>query len=247
MENLDLNTILLTSVVGYLIGAVSSARIVTRLFGKGKKAAESTELSLDGSEQKMVLKTVSATSVSVHIGSKYGFLTYVLDVVKVFVPIMVVKTIYADQVYFLFTAFAALVGHVWPVYYKFRGGRGISIIYGTLFAIDWIGVFATSIPGMLIGLVVLRDMLSAYFLGVLFVIPWLWFRTHNVYYLYFAIAANVVFAIAMIPEIKRWMVVRRDSKWGDPTKTMELSGMGRGLLKMGRKMGLIKNPENKST
>jgi len=246
MEGLDFGIVLLSSVVGYLIGAVSSARIVTRIFGRGRKAVESTELSLDGSEQKMVLKTVSATSVSVHIGSKYGFLTYVLDVIKVFVPIMVVKAIFSGQIYFLFTAFAALVGHVWPIYYRFRGGRGISVIYGTLFAIDWIGVFATSIPGMLIGLVVLRDMLSAYFLGVLFVIPWLWFRTHNVYYLYFAIAANVVFTLAMIPEIKRWLVVRRDSEWGDPTKTMELSGMGRGLLKMGRKLGLIKDPGNKS-
>ncbi|MGD8921637.1 MAG: glycerol-3-phosphate acyltransferase [Candidatus Zixiibacteriota bacterium] len=244
MENLNISIVVLTLVVGYLIGAVSSARIVTRLFGKGKKTVENTELSLNGSDQKMVLKTVSATSVSVHIGSKYGFLTYVLDVIKVFVPVMIVKAIYPGQIYFLFTAFGALVGHVWPIYYGFRGGRGISVIYGTLFAIDWIGVFATSIPGMLIGLILLRDMLSAYFLGVLFVIPWLWFRTHNVYYLYFAIAANVVFTLAMIPEIKRWIVVRKDSEWGDPTKTMELSGMGRGLLKMGRKMGWIKKREN---
>ena len=246
MENLNVNIVLIASVAGYLIGAVSSARIITRLFGKGKRAVENTELSLNGTDQKMVLKTVSATSVSIHIGSKYGFLTYVLDVIKVFAPVMIFKTIYADQIYFLFTAFTALVGHVWPIYYRFRGGRGISVIYGTLFAIDWIGVFATSIPGMLIGLILLRDMLSAYFLGVLFVIPWLWFRTHNLYYLYFAVAANVVFTLAMIPEIKRWIVVRRDSEWGDPTKTMELSGMGRGLLKMGRKLGLIKTSNRKS-
>jgi glycerol-3-phosphate acyltransferase PlsY len=243
MEDLDIRVILLVSAAGYLIGAISSARIVTRLFGKGEKATESTELSLDGSDEKMILKTVSATSVSAHIGSKYGFLTYVLDVAKVFVPIIVVKTTFADETYFLFTAFAALIGHVWPIYYRFKGGRGISVIYWTLFAIDWIGVFATSIPGMLIGLIVLRDMLSAYFLGVLFVIPWLWFRTQDVYYVYFAIAANIVFTIAMMPEIKRWLVVRRDSNWGDPTKTMELSGMGRGLLKMGRKLGLIENPD----
>lgn len=246
MENLELNTVIFTSIIGYLIGAVSSARIVTHIFGKGVKALEHTELELDGSEKKMVLKTVSATSVSMQIGSKYGFLTYVLDVLKVFIPIMIVKIIYPDQLYFLLTAFAALIGHIWPVYYKFNGGRGISVIYGTLFAIDWIGVFATSIPGMLIGLIVLRDMLSAYFLGVLFVIPWLWFRTHNVYYLYFAIAANIIFTIAMIPEFKRWLAVRKDTKWGDPTRTMELSGMGRGLLKMGRKFGFIKKSDSQS-
>ncbi|MBD3169017.1 MAG: hypothetical protein GF307_06005 [candidate division Zixibacteria bacterium] len=241
MENWQINTVILSSAIGYFIGAVSSARIVISIFGHGKKTAEETELSLDGSDEKMVLKTVSASSVSIQIGAKYGFLTYVLDVLKVFAPVMIIKMIYTTQPYFLLTAFFALVGHIWPVYHKFKGGRGISAIYGTLFAVDWLGVFATSIPGMLLGLVVLRDMLSAYILGVLFIIPWLWFRTHNIYYLIFAIAANIVFIIAMIPEIKRWMKIRRDGSWGDPTQTMQLSGMGRGLLKMGKKLGLIKD------
>jgi glycerol-3-phosphate acyltransferase PlsY len=178
-------------------------------------------------------------------GAKFGFMTYVLDVVKVIVPVLFFKYWFREQSYFLYAAFFALVGHVWPVYYRFRGGRGISAIYATLIAIDWIGLFATSIPGMLIGLIVLRDMLSAYVLGVLFIIPWLWFRTHNVDYLMFAIAANMVFLIAMIPEIKRWIKIRRDIKWGDPTQTMQLSGMGRGLLKMAKKLGLLKDQSEK--
>jgi len=237
--------IIMASIVGYILGAISSARIVTRLFGKGQKAIENTELRLDGSDEKMILKTVSASSVSVQIGAKFGFLTYMLDMVKVIIPVLYFKISYDGQPYFLFTAFFALVGHVWPAYYKFKGGRGISAIYATLIAIDWIGLFATSIPGMIIGLAILRDMLSAYVLGVLFIIPWLWFRTHNVYYLIFAIAANIVFLVAMIPEIKRWIKIRKDSKWGDPTETMQLSGMGRGLLKMARKMGLIKDRTDK--
>ena len=244
---MGIEIIILASAVGYFLGAISSARIVTRLFGKGRKAAESTELMLDGSDEKMVLKTVSASSVSVQIGAKYGFLTYFLDVVKVVVPVLFFKYWFLDQSYFLLTAFFALIGHIWPVYYKFKGGRGISAIYATLIAIDWIGLFATSIPGMLIGLILLKDMLSAYVLGVLFIIPWLWYRTHNVDYLIFAIAANVVFLIAMIPEIKRWIKIRRDSKWGDPTQTMQLSGMGRGLLKMARKLGFLKEQPEKKT
>ena len=146
---MDIKIVLLASAVGYFIGAVSSARIITGLFGRGQKALEKTELSLDGSDKKMVLKTVSASSVSVQIGARYGFMTYVLDVIKVFVPVMAFKQIYPDQPYFLFTAMAALVGHIWPVYYRFKGGRGISAIYGTLFAIDWIGVFATSILSLI--------------------------------------------------------------------------------------------------
>ena len=234
---------ILASAVGYLVGAVSSARIIIRLFGKGQKVVEDTELSLKGTDEKMVLKTVSASSVSVQLGSTYGFLTYVCDMLKVIVPVLFFKLWFTEQPYFLLTAFFALVGHVWPVYYTFRGGRGLSVIYATILVIDWMGFFATSIPGMVIGLVVLKDMLCAYVLGVLFIIPWLWFRTHNVYYLLFAVAANIVFLLAMLPEIKRWITVRRDRQWGDPAQAMQLSGMGRGLLQMAKKLGLYKQQQ----
>jgi glycerol-3-phosphate acyltransferase PlsY len=188
----------------------------------------------------MHLKTVSATTVSVKAGAKYGFITYVMDVVKIAVPMAIIRIAFPGSYYYLVFAAMGVVGHVWPIYYKFRGGRGISTIYGSVFVIDWIGVFITAIPGMLFGLVVLRDILTAYMAGVILLIPWLWWRTKDISILIYVIFVNIIFVIAMIPEIKAWMKIRKEDKWDDPTVVMQLSGMGRGLLKMAKKFGLIK-------
>ena len=53
-----------------------------------------------------------------------------------------------------------------------------------------------------------------------------------------AVFLNIVFMIGMIPETRQWFRIRRENKWNDTTEVMQLSGMGRGLLKMARKLGL---------
>lgn len=183
---------------------------------------------------------VSATTIGRHLGARYGFLTMVLDMLKIIVPTVATKHLFPEFPYFLFVAGFGMVGHIWPVYHGFKGGRGILAVFGGMMAIDWIGAFATSIGGYLFGLVVLRDVLSAYAAPVILIIPWLWFRTHDPYYLGYAVFVNVVFGIAMIPEIRNWISLRKDPQWRDPTKVLELSGMGRGVLKAGRALGLIK-------
>jgi glycerol-3-phosphate acyltransferase PlsY len=237
---------LLATIAGYLIGSVSSARLVTRIFAPGKPLPEKTVLSLEGSDKTLSSGTISATTVSHHIGSKYGFITYVLDVLKVTIPTLVIKILFPEQPYFLFVATAGLIGHIWPVYHKFKGGRGVSAIYGGLFVLDWIGVFATSILGMLVGLVVFRDVIVAYMAGVWLIIPWLWFRTHNIHYVLYAVVVNIIFAIAMIPEWKNWIKIKKEEKWDDPVEVFQLQGMGRGLIKMAKKLGILKKKaENK--
>ena len=99
------------------------------------------------------------------------------------------------------------------------------------------------IPGMLIGLLVFRDVCMAYMTGVFLVIPWLWFRTHDLNALFYAVFVNIIFAIAMIPEIKNWMRIKHEEKWDDPVEVIQLSGMGRGIVKMARKLGVLKKTE----
>jgi hypothetical protein len=115
-----------------------------------------------------------------------------------------------------------------------------------MFVIDWIGVFATSLGGMVFGLAIVRDMLVAYLAGVWFLIPWLWFRTHDLNYLLYAIAINIVLNVATIPEIKKWIKITREGKWSETAEVMQLTGMGRGILKFAQKTGLAKkqNPDS---
>jgi len=150
--------------------------------------------------------------------------------------VLAVKSVLNDHPYFLITAVTGVIGHIWPLYYGFKGGRGISAIFGGVFVIDWIAVLATSLGGMIFGLLIVRDMLVAYMAGIWFLIPWMWFRTHDIYYLLYAVAVNIVFNIATIPEIKKWIKITREGKWSETANVMQLTGMGRGILKMAKKL-----------
>jgi glycerol-3-phosphate acyltransferase PlsY len=237
---MNTTTLVISALAGYLIGAISSARLVTRLIAPGAGVDVETVLSLEGSDKTLTLRTVSASSVSVRYGSRAGFLTYVLDLVKVAVPVAVFRYWHPEWPYHLVVSTTAFIGHVWPVYYRFKGGRGLSALYGSMLVIDWIGMLVTAIGGMLFGLGVARSIIVCYFAGVWFIVPWLWFRTHEPSYLIYSFALNLLFTIAMMPEIRAWRKIARDGTWSDPTVVIELSAMGRGIVKLGRKLGLIK-------
>jgi acyl phosphate:glycerol-3-phosphate acyltransferase len=238
---MDPLTLALSALAGYFIGAISSARIVSRIVAPGTTVPDETTLRLEGTDRTMKLGTVSASSVSIQHGSRAGFITYVLDVAKVAVPVAVAWRARPEWPYYLVVSVAAFVGHVWPIYYRFRGGRGLSAIYGSLLVIDWIGMLVTAIGGMLFGLVVARSVIVAYMAGVWFVLPWLWFRTHQAAYAVYACALIVLFTLAMLPEIREWRRIARDGSWSDPSAVMQLSGMGRGMIKLARRLGVLKD------
>jgi glycerol-3-phosphate acyltransferase PlsY len=238
---MDIKLILAAALGGYLIGSISTGRVVAALFKPGVPLPEKAEVGIEGSDRKMVMTFVSATSISATLGAKYGFMTYVGDVLKVFIPAMALKRLLPGTHYYLVAAAAGMVGHIWPVYHKFRGGRGISAAYGGIFAIDWIGVFISAIGGMLFGIIVLKDLYFIYMAGLWFVIPWLWFRTHDIYIVMYAVIINILFSGSSIPEARQWFKLKReDPNWADWTQAWQISGMGRGIIKMGRRLGMIK-------
>ena len=225
---------------GYLVGSISSGRLIWKIVAPQKPIPRQTAFRLDGSDDELVTDVTSATTVSHHLGARYGFITFILDVLKISLSALAVKYTLTEDPYFLITATTGVIGHIWPIYYRFQGGRGISPIFGGVFLIDWVAVFATSLGGMIFGLLFMRDMLIAYMAGVWFLIPWMWFRTHNVYYVLYAVAVNLVFNVAMIPEIKKWIRITREGKWSETANVMQLTGMGRGILKMAKKLGIYK-------
>ena len=237
---------LASAVGGYLIGSISSARIVTSLFGQKNIVPEETTLGIEGSEKKIVTKLVSATTVSTNVGPKFGFMTYVLDVLKVFIPAYLLRRYYPDSQLYLIFATTGVVGHIWPIYHKFRGGRGISAIYGGIFAFDWLAVFVGAISGLIFGLIILRDLYLTYTIGLLFLVPWFWFRTHDPYIILYIIIVNILLNISALPESRQWYKIKKEAKWNDPAQAFQISAMGRGIIKMARKLGFFKEQDSLS-
>lgn len=125
---------LLATVAAYLIGSLSFAVIVSKAFGLADPRTFGS-------------KNPGATNV-LRSGSKVAaIITLVLDALKGYVPVLLVK-LYGAQYGMLdgtlaLVAFAAFIGHVYPVFFKFKGGKGVATAAGVILGVDWLLGLAT--------------------------------------------------------------------------------------------------------
>jgi glycerol-3-phosphate acyltransferase PlsY len=124
-------------IIAYLLGSIPFGLII----GKLKKGVDIREY---GSGK------TGATNLMRVAGTKLGVLTIVLDVIKAGGAVMLAAVIidssrggftiggvfvYWQHVARVVAGLAAVVGHNWPIFAKFKGGRGVTAYFGTLFAI----------------------------------------------------------------------------------------------------------------
>lgn len=111
------------TVGSYLLGNISPATIMGHLYG--------VDIRKEGSGNP------GTTNVLRTLGAKAALVTLLIDVAKGFVPAffgtMITGEIYAGYV----CGSAAFLGHIWPCFYKFKGGKGIATGFGVLLGIDW--------------------------------------------------------------------------------------------------------------
>jgi acyl phosphate:glycerol-3-phosphate acyltransferase len=229
----------LAAVAGYLIGCVSFARVVGRIVAPGSDLSKTVFTDATTGEQAEV-NIYSATMVSQHLGAKWGLLTTLLDMLKIAIPAYILNRLYPGQPYLLIAALAGMVGHIWPVYYRFKGGRGLSAVYGAMLAVDPLGIIVCGFGGLILGMFILRNIFVVFFAGVWLFIPWLWWRTGELSYLLYAVAVNIIFALALLPELRQEVARRRAGTASDMNDALQTFPMGRGLYKMSKKMGLTK-------
>jgi glycerol-3-phosphate acyltransferase PlsY len=225
--------------IGYLSGSISGARLIKALFAPQQDILE-TRVAIPDSEEELRMAAVNATTISIHLGRRFGCLTSVIDMLKAAIPTLVFKAAYPDTPYFLLAAALSIVGHNWPLYHRFRGGRGLSTIYGAFIVIDPIGAFATAFAGLLFGLFVMREFLVAFLAGLWLMVPWFWFRTHDRAHLVYGLAVNLLFFLAAIPDIVQMIQLKRKGVDSDLSLAMDLTPMGRSMKKITTRFRLIK-------
>ena len=121
--------LILTAILAYLLGSTPFGIVMARLFGLG-------DLRRIGSGN------IGATNV-LRTGNKLAaFLTLIGDAGKAGVAVLIARAVLADDAAQVAGLFAVL-GHLFPIYLRFRGGKGVATLLGTLLALHWpIGVFA---------------------------------------------------------------------------------------------------------
>lgn len=121
-------TYYLLPVFAYLLGSVSSAIVIARLFGL-------TDPRQVGSGNP------GATNILRYGGKKAAALTLAGDVLKGVIPVLVAHALGAAPLILALTLLAAFLGHVFPVFHGFKGGKGVATAAGTLIALNgWVGL-----------------------------------------------------------------------------------------------------------
>ena len=141
---------------------------------------------------------------------------------------LVLRLLYPDMPYFLMAAAAGHVGHDWPLYHRFKGGRGESPIYGGLLVIDPIGVVVSNVVGMVLGMII-GNLLIFRWAGLVLMIPWLWLRTHSWYHLAYILFVNAIYWITMSPELGQYFAYKKKGIEPSEEDIAEFMGMGKGL------------------
>jgi glycerol-3-phosphate acyltransferase PlsY len=152
----------LLPVFAYLLGSVSSAIVVARIFGlKDPREVGSGN--------------PGATNILRYGGKKAAALTLLGDVLKGVVPVVVARALGVDAPVLALVMLAVFVGHVFPVFHGFKGGKGVATAFGALIALNiWVGLLLMA-SWMLVALVTRYSSLSAITVSVLapFYVWWL--------------------------------------------------------------------------
>jgi len=160
----------LAALAGYLAGSVSFARVVGRLVAPSRPLG-TDELTFGADGTVVEVSGVSATSISVRAGRRWGFAVSFLDIAKAAGVTLAVRLLDPAGEAYLAAAVFAVVGHVWPLWHGFRGGFGVSPMLGGLLVVDPLAIPATIAAGLVVG-IILADRLVAYDGWTLLLAPW---------------------------------------------------------------------------
>ena len=122
--------------LAYLLGSISAAILVCKLLGLSDPRTEGSG-------------NPGTTNVMRLHGKTAAFLTLTGDVFKGIIPVLLAKVIVGSEFIIALSGFAAFLGHIFPIYFKFKGGKGVATLIGILLATHWLLGLAYAITWIL--------------------------------------------------------------------------------------------------
>ncbi|MED7819328.1 MULTISPECIES: glycerol-3-phosphate 1-O-acyltransferase PlsY [unclassified Francisella] len=147
-------------IFAYLLGSINSAIIVCYIFRLPSPRS--------------VGSGNPGTTNVLRIGGKVpAIITLAFDILKGLIPVVIAKILTGSEFIAACTALYAILGHVFPIFFGFKGGKGVATLIGTLFGFSWI-------------------------LGLVFVITWLCVAIITRYSSLSALLATVIASFSVI-------------------------------------------------
>jgi glycerol-3-phosphate acyltransferase PlsY len=193
-------------VFGYVIGSISGARII----GRGIDLS-GVRVVVSGTGETAPLEGVSPSALLAVEGTSSGLRSGAIDILKG-VLVAGAALLFADPEVAAWASLAACIGHIYPMWHRFRGGFGISPLIGALLVLDPVGLIATLIIALAAGVVVG----SAYVMTELwpvFLLPWGVWLDRSGPFLWFVGATTALYLWRTRREIAvAWSAWRKDTR-----------------------------------
>ncbi len=152
-------------IIGYLIGSVSAAIIVCKLMRLPDPRSEGSG-------------NPGATNVLRVGGKTAAAITLLGDAAKGFVPVFAATAMDIPPLWIGLTAVACVLGHLFPVFFQFKGGKGVATTIGAVFGISWLSGLLFIASWLALSLLFRISSLAA--LGTLLALPvFLWITTRS--------------------------------------------------------------------
>ena len=184
--------------IGYLFGCFQTSYFISRKFGN-------KDIREIGSGN------AGASNVTSEMGWKFGILTGISDVLKAFIPVKLIVIIFPAFLkqaevpvdLMAVAGMGAVLGHIYPFFMGFRGGKGIACYIGILLAINWqIGV--ATIIGLIL-ITIITDYVSVGSISLYIIIPILAYASGD----YSIIVIRCTIVLLIVGMVKHWINVQR--------------------------------------
>jgi glycerol-3-phosphate acyltransferase PlsY len=190
-------------VIGYLLGAIPSAYVMASL-------RKSVDI------RKFGVGNIGAMNAFRHIGIWEGIVVGVADVAKGAVAILIAQVLGVSEFWWLGSGFTALLGHNFPVFLGFKGGKG---------SVTAIGIFLLLVPkemGLALGIMALtilvtRNLVFALGIGFAFVPLFIWLFSESSVLIFFSLAIIGVIGLTSLLTVRK-VGLKRSTSSGTLTK-----------------------------
>jgi glycerol-3-phosphate acyltransferase PlsY len=174
----DCLVIFLAVWAAYLVGSISSAIIVCKMMGLPDPRTQGS-------------RNPGATNVLRIGGKKAAVITLFADVLKGMVPILVAKWYGMEALGVALVAFAVFLGHLFPVFFRFAGGKGVATALGCVWAISGLAGLSWIATWLVVAVFFRYSSLSG-LMAAVFTPFYIWYFTGCLIYVYVTLLMSII-------------------------------------------------------
>lgn len=175
--------------IAYFIGTISPSLVIARVKKKEIRNGGSGNL--------------GASNTAILFGWKFGVLVGLLDIAKACIPILIARLVWKDMLYLPYlVATCVIMGHMFPFYLKFKGGKGFAAFFGSILGLHWLAFIIVGL--VYLAVVAISDKMALGTFTVIVLFPvYVWFVTTNIVCVGIISFASFVIFLKHIENIRR--------------------------------------------